>query len=99
MSERSTSSKDSEEASIWLYHLEVDDAEDMDRIAGLDRPRVWVGHFHQIDFKVESETGTDRVSFSGIDFVAVTLFQDFETGYNNWISGRGRHTNNGVCKA
>jgi hypothetical protein len=75
--------KDSEEASIWLYHLEVDDAEDLDRIADLDRPRVWVGHFHQIDFQVESETGTDRVSFSGIDFESVTLFQDFETGYNS----------------
>jgi hypothetical protein len=55
----------------------------VDRIATLNRPRVWIGHFHQIDFQVESETGTDRVFFSGIDFGSVTLFQDFDTGYNS----------------
>jgi hypothetical protein len=75
--------KDPEKVYVWLNHLEVFEAEVISRIMGLDRPRVWIGHFHLVDFKVRSETRTNNVSFNGIHFDLVALFQDYDTGKNS----------------
>lgn len=72
--------KDPKEVGIWLNHLEVVDAEDIVRIKALQRPRIFIGHFHQVDIQVDSDFLTKNITFKRIDFEAITAFQDFDTG-------------------
>ena len=42
-------------------------------------PRIWVGHFHSVDFIISSNEGHE-VSFDGINFKSITKYREHDTG-------------------
>jgi hypothetical protein len=78
-----TLSNDPYESDIWLNHLEVVDIDDINRVQALKLARVWIGHFHVVDYEVGSDHTTKNVYFIRIDFGSVTKFQDYNTGCNS----------------
>jgi hypothetical protein len=55
------------ERNIWLNHLGVEEGTDeCDTILKKDRPRVWIGHFHEVDIIIVPDE-LHFVSCLGVD--------------------------------
>ena len=79
-SDRSVSlSSDASEREIWIAHLEITGPADIAHLSTLADPRVWVGHFHSVDFSVTSDELGDA-TLEKIDFKSVTKYRISETG-------------------
>ena len=66
------------EADTWINHLGIESAADIEYTSAVLDPRVWVGHFHDINYIV-TENDQNEVTFNGIDFKSITKYKS-ETG-------------------
>lgn len=69
---------DTIERSVWLNHLEVT-GDHIVTLEALSDKRVWVGHFHQNDFVISSDSDGGAV-LDRINLNEVTKYRDSDTG-------------------
>lgn len=70
---------DEVERDIWLNHLEVASADDIEHVKSLVDPRIWIGHFHSVDFIISYNEQLEA-NFDGIDFKSNTKYRESDTG-------------------
>ena len=68
-----------------MNHLEVTSADDIEHVESLVDPRIWVGHFHSVDFIISSNEQL-QANFDGIDFKSKTKFRESDTGRSSLTS-------------
>ena len=66
------------DGSIWMDQLEIVSPDDIEYKSSLADPRVWIGHFHDVNYTVTAND-QDEASFDGIDFKSITKYR-CETG-------------------
>ena len=67
-----------------MDQLEIVSPDDIEYKSSLADPRVWIGHFHDVNYTVTAND-QDEASFDGIDFKSITKYR-CETGNSSLVN-------------